>query len=57
MRLMGISARQLASEIDGSPSRIRELVSGHRRITADTAPRFGIFFAMEPCFLLKLQSE
>ncbi len=36
MKPMGISARQLAADIDVSPSRISELVHGNRPITADT---------------------
>lgn len=54
---MGISARQLAADIDVSPSRIRELVNGLRPITADTALRLGMFFGMEPRIWLNLQSE
>ncbi len=57
MRPMGISARQIASDIDVSPSRISELVNGQRPITADTALRLGIFFGMESRFWLNLQSE
>ncbi len=57
MRPMGISARQLASDIDVSPSRISELVNGQRPITADTALRLGIFFGMESRFWLNLQTE
>ncbi len=57
MRPMGISARQLSSDIDVSPSRISELVNGQRPITADTALRLGIFFNMEARFWLNLQSE
>ncbi|MDQ3446117.1 MAG: HigA family addiction module antitoxin [Pseudomonadota bacterium] len=57
MKPMGITARQLASDIDVSPSRISELVNGQRPITADTALRLGLFFAMEPRFWLNLQSE
>lgn len=57
MKPMGISARQLAADIDVSPSRISELVNGQRPITADTALRLGIFFGMEPRFWLNLQSE
>ncbi|NQW66153.1 MAG: HigA family addiction module antidote protein [Burkholderiales bacterium] len=33
MKPMGISARQLAADIDVSPSRISEVVNGHRPIT------------------------
>ena len=57
MKPMGISARQLAADIDVSPSRISELVNGHRPVTADTALRLGLFFGMELCFWLNLQTE
>lgn len=57
MKPMGITARQLAADIDVSPSRISELVHGSRPITADTALRLGLFFGMEPRFWLNLQSE
>ena len=57
MKPMGISARQLAADIDVSPSRISELVHGKRPITADTALRLGLFFGMEPRFWLNLQTE
>ena len=57
MKPMGISARQLAADIDVSPSRISELVNGHRPATVDTALRLGLFFGMEPRFWLNLQTE
>jgi addiction module HigA family antidote len=57
MKPMGISARQLAADIDVSPSRISELVNGLRPVTADTALRLGLFFSMEPRFWLNLQTE
>ncbi len=57
MKPMGITARQLASDIDVSPSRISEVVHGLRPVTADTALRLGLFFGMEPRFWLNLQSE
>jgi antitoxin HigA-1 len=57
MKPMGISARQLAGDIDVSPSRISELVNGQRPITVDTALRLGLFFSMEPRFWLNLQAE
>jgi addiction module HigA family antidote len=57
MKPMGITARQLAADIDVSPSRISELVHGSRPVTADTALRLGLFFGMEPRFWLNLQSE
>ena len=57
MKPMGISARQLAADIDVSPSRISDLVHGRRPITADTALRLGLFFSMAPRFWLNLQTE
>ena len=57
MKPMGITARQLAADIDVSPSRISEIIHGTRSITADTALRLGIFFTMDPRFWLNLQSE
>lgn len=57
MKPMGISARQLAVDIDVSPSRISELVNGQCPITADAAIRLNLFFGLEPRFSLNLQSE
>ena len=57
MKPMGITARKLAADIDVPPSRISELVNGHRPITADTAIRLGIFFGMKSRFWLNLQTE
>jgi len=57
MKPMSITARQLAADIDVSPSRISELVNGLRPITADTALRLGLFFSMDPRFWLNLQTE
>jgi antitoxin HigA-1 len=57
MKPMGITARQLAADIDVSPSRISEIVHGNRPITADTALRLGLFFSMDPRFWINLQTE
>jgi len=57
MKPIGISARQLAADIDVSPSRISDLVNGNRPITADTAVRLGLFFNMAPRFWMNLQTE
>lgn len=57
MKPMAITARQLAADIDVSPSRISEIVNGNRPITADTALRLGTYFGMESRFWLNLQSE
>ena len=57
MKPMGITARQLAADIDVSPSRISDIVNGRRPVTADTALRLGLYFGMEPRFWLNLQTE
>lgn len=57
MKPLGITARQLAADIDVSGSRISEILNGKRPITADTALRLGLYFAMEPYFWLNLQSD
>ena len=57
LKPMGVTARQLAADIDVSPSRISEIINGKRPITADTALRLGLFFSMESRFWLNLQSE
>jgi len=57
MKPMSITARQLAADIDVSPSRISEIIHGTRPVTADTALRLGLFFSMDPIFWLNLQSE
>mgnify|MGYP000049378432 FL=1 len=57
MKPLGITARQIAADIDVSPSRISEIVNGARPITADTAIRLGLFFRMDPKFWLNLQME
>ena len=54
MRPMGITGRQLAADIDVSPSRVSEIVNGTRPISADTALRLGLFFSMEPRFWMNL---
>lgn len=54
---LGITTRQLSTDLDVAPSRISEIVNGKRVITAETALRLGLFFKMEPRFWLNLQSE
>jgi addiction module HigA family antidote len=57
MKPMSITARQLAADIDAPPSRISQIIHGHRPISADTALRLGLFFRMDPRFWINLQSE
>jgi addiction module HigA family antidote len=54
---MGISQYRLAKDISVPPRRINEIVHGKRSITADTALRFGRFFAVTPQFWLNLQTR
>lgn len=57
LKPMGITGRQLAADLDVSPSRVSDILNGRRAITAETALRLGMFFKMEPRFWLNLQSE
>lgn len=57
MQAMGITARQLAADIDVPPSRISDIVNGRRPITADTALRLSLYFKMDARFWLNLQTE
>ena len=57
MKLRGITACQLAADIDVSPSRIVEPVNGRCPITADTALRLVIHFGMDARFRMTLLTE
>ena len=52
---MGISANQLARDIDVPPSRITDIVKNGRPITMDTAVRLGLYFNMSTEFWVNLQ--
>ncbi|QOQ38213.1 HigA family addiction module antitoxin [Trueperella pecoris] len=54
---MGITQNKLAVAIGIPPRRINEIVRGKRRITADTALRFGRYFGMSAQFWINLQSH
>ena len=53
----GISAYRLAKEISIPQTRISEILKFNRRITADTALRFSIYFGNSPKFWLGLQDD
>ncbi|MDO4258670.1 MAG: HigA family addiction module antitoxin [Actinomycetaceae bacterium] len=53
----GITQNKLANAIDVPPRRINEIVHGTRRISADTAPRLGRYFGVDPQFWINLQSH
>jgi len=57
LKPMGISQYRLAHDISVPARRINEIVHGTRRITADTALRFGRYFGMSPQFWINLQSH
>ena len=57
MKPLGITARQLAADMDVPPSRISDIVNGTRPISADTALRLGLFFSMDPRYWMNLQTE
>ncbi|MBM4064986.1 MAG: HigA family addiction module antidote protein [Planctomycetes bacterium] len=57
LKPMGISQNKLAVDIGVPPRRINEIVHGKRRITADTALRFGCYFGISAQFWLGLQMD
>jgi addiction module HigA family antidote len=53
---LGMSASELARQMDVPPNRITEILKGERAITGDTALRLAHFFGMSAEFWLNLQS-
>ena len=54
---MNVTAYRLAMETHMPQSRISEIISGSRRITADTALRFAKYFNTSPEFWMNLQTR
>jgi len=54
---LNITAYRLAKETNTPQTRISEIIKGKRRITADTALRFSIFFGNSAKFWLGLQDD
>ena len=52
---VGITATQLARDIDVPPNRITGILHGTRAITADTALRLGRYFGTTATFWMNLQ--
>jgi addiction module HigA family antidote len=52
---MGITATQLARDVEVPPNRITGILHGTRGITADTALRLGRYFGMSAAFWMNLQ--
>jgi antitoxin HigA-1 len=57
MKPLGLSANQMARDIDVPPGRITEIIRGKRTITADTALRLGKYFGVSPEIWLNLQVD
>jgi addiction module HigA family antidote len=53
---LGLSAAELARQIDVPPNRISQLLRGRRAVTGDTALRLGHWFGGSGQFWLNLQS-
>jgi addiction module HigA family antidote len=53
---LGISAAELARNLDVPTNRITTILNGQRAITGDTALRLAHFFGSSPEFWLNLQS-
>jgi antitoxin HigA-1 len=56
LREIGISAAELARQIDVPVNRVTGIINGQRSVTADTALRLGHWFGTSPEFWLNLQS-
>lgn len=53
---IGITATELARQIDVPANRISQIINGKRRISGDTALRLGHWFGTSAQFWLNLQS-
>ena len=56
LKALGISAAELARQIEVPTNRVTEILNGQRSLTGDTALRLGHFFDTSPEFWLNLQS-
>src|ERR1700736_3771350 len=53
---LGLSAAELARQVDVPVNRITGIINGQRGVTADTALRLGHWFGTSPEFWLNLQT-
>jgi len=53
---LGISAAELARQVDVPVNRITGIINGQRGVTADTALRLGHWFGTSPEYWLNLQT-
>ena len=56
LKELGMSASELARQLNVPANRITGILNGQRAITGDTALRLGHFFGTSPQFWLNLQS-
>ncbi|MGH7278350.1 MAG: HigA family addiction module antitoxin [Candidatus Rokuibacteriota bacterium] len=56
LKALGMSAAELARQMQVPTNRITGILNGHRTLTGDTALRLGHFFGTSPAFWLNLQS-
>jgi antitoxin HigA-1 len=56
LKELGISAAQLARQIEVPVNRVTGIINGQRNITADTALRLGHWFGTSPEYWLNLQT-
>lgn len=54
---VGVSASELARQIDVPANRISQIINGKRSITGDTALRLGHWFGTSAQFWLNLQTS
>jgi addiction module HigA family antidote len=57
LKEIGISATELARQLDVPPNRITQIIQGKRSITGDTALRLAHWFGTDPQFWLNLQAS
>src|SRR5438093_13546583 len=55
LKELGISAAELARQIEVPVNRVTGLINGQRAVTADTALRLGHWFGTSPEYWLNLQ--
>ncbi len=53
----GVTPTEFARQIDVSPNRVGQIISGKRSVSADTALRLGHWFGVEAQFWLNLQTQ
>ena len=56
LKALGMSAAELARQMQVPTNRVTEILHGQRALTGDTALRLGHFFGTSPEFWLNLQS-